>query len=47
MRTQIFKDLVLLEEDFGERRLEVYTLAYARRPVWGMLYADDPGVVCK
>ncbi len=36
-----------LEEDFGQGGLEVEPLAHVRRPVRGMLYADDPGVVCK
>ena len=34
-----------LEEDFGEGGLEVEPLAHVRRPVCGMLYADDAGVV--
>ena len=35
-----------LEKDFGESGLEVEPLAYVRRPVCGVLYADDAGVVC-
>ena len=36
-----------LEEDFGEGGLEVEPLAHVRKPVCGMLHADDAGVVCK
>ena len=42
-----FEDLVHLEEDFGEGGLEVETLAHVRRPVRGLLFAGDAGVVCK
>ena len=36
-----------LEEDLGEGELEIEPLAYVRRSVCGMMYADDAGVVSK
>ena len=43
----ILRDLVHLEEDFGEGGLEVEPLACVRRSVCGMLYADDAGIVSR
>ena len=43
----ITRDLVHLEEDFGEGGLEVEPLACVRRSVCGMLYSDDAGIVFK
>ena len=43
----ILRDLVHLEEDLGEDGVEVEPLACMRRSVWGMLYADDVGIVYK
>ena len=43
----ILRDLVHLEENFGEGGLEVEPLASVRRSVCGMLYADDVGIVSK
>ena len=43
----IVRDLVHLEEDLGEDGVEVDSLACVRRVVWGMLYADDAGIVSK
>ena len=43
----IVRDLVHLEEDLKENAAGVssYPLACVRRAVWGMLYADDAGIV--
>ena len=43
------RDLVRLEEDLEENAARVSSdpLACVRREVWGMLYADDAGVVSK
>ena len=41
----ILRDLVHLEEDLGENEVEVEPLACVRRSVWGMLYANDAGIV--
>ena len=41
------KDRVHLEEDLGGNGVEVEPLACVRKSVWGMLYADDAGIVCK
>ena len=43
----IWRDLVHLEEDFGEDGVKVESLACERRSVWGMLCADDEGIVSK
>ena len=43
----ILRDLVHLEEDLGEDGVEVEPLACVRRSVWGMLYANDAGIVSK
>ena len=43
----ILRDLVHLEEDLGEDGVKVEPLACVRRSVWGMLYADDAGIVSK
>ena len=43
----ILRDLVHLEEDLGEDGVKVEPLACVRRAVWGMLYADDAGIVSK
>ena len=43
----ILRDLMHLEEDFGEGGLEVEPLACVRRSVCGMLYDDDAGIVSK
>ena len=43
----ILRDLVHLEEDLGEDGVKVEPLACVRRSVWGMLYADDGGIVSK
>ena len=43
----IVRDLVHLEEDLEENAAGVGSdpLACVRRAVWGMLYADDAGIV--
>ena len=41
------RDLVHLAEDLGEDGVKVEPLACVRRSVWGMLYADDAGIVSK
>ena len=43
------RDLVHLEEDLEENAAGVSSdpLACARRAAWGMLYADDAGIVSK
>ena len=43
------RDLVHLEEDLEENAagLSSDSLACVRRAVWGMLYADDAGIVSK
>ena len=41
----ILRDLVHPEEDLGEDGVGVDSLACVRRSVWGMLYADDAGIV--
>ena len=45
----IVRDLVHLEEDFEENvaGASLDPLACLRRAVWGMLYADDAGIVSK
>ena len=43
----ILRDLLHLEEDLGEDGVKVEPLACVRRAVWGMLYADDAGIVSK
>ena len=45
----IGRDLVHLEEDLQENAAGVSSdpLECVRREVWGMLYADDEGIVCK
>ena len=43
----ILRDLLHLEEDLGEDGVKVEPLACVRRSVWGMLYADDAGIVSK
>ena len=43
----ILRDLVHLEEDLGVDEVKVEPLACVRRSVWGMLYADDAGIVSK
>ena len=43
----ILRDLVHFEEDLGEDGVKVEPLACVRRAVWGMLYADDAGIVSK
>ena len=43
----ISRGLVHLEEDLGEDRVEVEPLEFVRRSTWGMLYADDAGIVSK
>ena len=45
----IVRDLVHLEEDLEENAAGVSSdpLAWIRRAVWGMLYADDAGIVSK
>ena len=43
----ILRDLVHLEEDLGEDEVQVDPLAYVRRAVRGMIYADDAGFVPK
>ena len=43
----ILRGLVHLEEDFGEGGLELEPLACVQRSVYGMLYADDAGIVSK
>ena len=43
----ILRDVVHLEEALGEDGVELEPLAYVRRSVWGMLYADDAGIVSK
>ena len=44
-----YRDLVHLEEDLEENAAGVSSdpLACSRRDVWGMLYADDAGIVSK
>ena len=39
------RDLVHLDEDLSEGGVKVDPLTCARRTVWGMLYADDAGIV--
>ena len=41
------RDWVHLEVDLGEDGVKVDPLTYLRREVWGMLYADDAGIVSK
>ena len=43
----IVRDLVHLEEDLEEDVVGVNSdpLTYVRRAVWGILYADDTGIV--
>ena len=43
----IVQDLVHLEEDLGEDGVGVNAdpLTRVRRAVWGMLYADDAGIL--
>ena len=41
----ILRDLVHFEEDLGEDRVKVDPLTCVRRAVWGMLCADDAGIV--
>ena len=41
------RSVVHLEEDLGEDGVKVEPLASARRSAWGMLYADDAGIVSK
>ena len=41
------RDLIHLEEALGEDGVKVEPLASARRSAWGMLYADDAGIVSK
>ena len=45
----IVRDLVHLEENLEENAAGVSSdpLACVRRAVWGMLYADDAGIVSK
>ena len=43
----ILRDLVHIEEDLGEDGVEVELLACVRRSVWGMMYADNAGIVSK
>ena len=43
----ILRDLVHLEEDLGADGVREDPLARVRRAIWGMLYADDAGVVSK
>ena len=45
----VVRDLVHLEEDLEENAAGVSSdpLACVRRAVWGMLYADDAGIVSK
>ena len=45
----IVRDLVYLEEDLEENAAGVSSnpLACVRRAVWGMLFADDAGIVSK
>ena len=43
----ISRDWVHLEVDFGEGGFDVEPLACVRRSVFGMLYADDAGIVSK
>ena len=43
----ILRDLVHVEEDLGEDGVKVEPLACVRRSVWGMLCADDAGIVSK
>ena len=45
----IVRDLVHLEEDLEENAAGVRSdpLACVRRAAWGMLYADDAGIVSK
>ena len=41
----LLRNLIHLEADLGEDGVEVEPLACVRRSVWGMLYADDAGIV--
>ena len=41
------RDLVHLEEDFGEGRLELESLTCVQRSVCGIQYTDDAGIVSK
>ena len=41
------RDLIHLEEDLREDGVKIDPLAYVRMAVWGMMYADDTGVVYK
>ena len=43
----ILRDLVHFEEDLGGNGAEVEPLACVWRSVWGMLYADDAGIVSR
>ena len=43
----ILRDLVHLEEDLGGDGVREDPLARVRRAIWGMLYADDAGIVSK
>ena len=43
----ILRDLIHLQEDLGENGVEVEPLACAPRSVWGMMYAEDAGMVSK
>ena len=43
----MFRDLVHLEEDLGEDGVKVNPYNCVRRAVWGILYADDAGIVSK
>ena len=43
----IQRDLAHLEEDVGEDGVKAKPVACVRRSVWGMLYADDAGIVSK
>ena len=45
--SDILRDLVHLEENFGEDGVKIEPLACVRRLVWGMRYADDEGIVSK
>ena len=41
------RDLIHREENLGEDGVKVDPLTYVRRAVWGMLYANDAGIVSK
>ena len=43
----ILRDLVHLEEDLDEDGVKVDPLTHVRRAVWGMLFADDAGIMSK